>query len=143
MEDWLEEDARVFGPPSFTIPKPKTVLSVFNTLYKLTEIFEFASRLAQKHLFDSGLYTKKELNGMRGRRLKIFDRRRASLLEGYVCRVVDVLPKEWLLEVEEIIDQSHDLALNHAIWVYERFNWRKLSIEVLKEAQVRFLERRL
>jgi len=142
-EDWLEEDVKVFGPPRFEIPPPKTILDVFNTLYTLTEIYEFTSRLAQKNLFDTGLYLSIELHGMKNRKLVILNRQRFPLFEDYICQILDDMPRSFTLQAGEIISRGSELALQHAIWVYERFNWRKPSIEVLKDAQNKLLEHRL
>lgn len=121
--------------------KPGTVLEVLMTLFSATEIYEFASRLAQRELFDEMLQLTIELHGMENRRLTILEPGR-TLFDDYICAVNALsLPK--VMSTEEILGKGHDLAMEHTIWILERFNWRSLHIrEILKEDQTKFLERR-
>jgi len=140
-EDWLGEAKTLFGTPRTWEYAPGSVLSVLNTLFRITEIYEFASRLAERKLFDEALYLNIELHGMKNRRLIFLDRRRI-FFHDYICGI-NSLPHSNTISIEDILGNAHDLALDHAIWIFERFNWDSPPREVLKEDQKRFLERRL
>lgn len=139
-EDWLGE-ASILGPSKYSNIKPGSVLSVLSTLYSVTEIYEFASRLAEKNLFDNSVYLSIGLHGMKNRKLKVFDIGR-SLFNDYICQIND-LPLSKTITLEEILGRSHDLALHHTVWIFERFNWRSPPEEIFREDQKKFLERRM
>lgn len=141
MEDWLGEAKTLFGTPRKWKYTPGSVLSVLNTLFRVTEIYEFASRLANRKIFDEGLYLNIELNRMKNRRLIMLDRRR-FLFRDYPC-TIDHLPHSNTISIEDILGKAHNLALDHTIWIFERFNWDSPPRNVLEEDQKKLLERRL
>jgi len=139
-EDWWRESS--LSSEEVRRFEPGSVLEALMTLFSVTEIYEFASRLAEKVLFDKGLQLTIELHGMRNRRLMFLDPRR-SLFDEYIC-VVNDLPHTQTMSTEEILGKGHDLALDHTVWIFERFNWRSPHIrEILKEDQRKFLERQI
>jgi len=141
LEDWLGESKTLFGTPRNWKYAPGSILSILNTLFRVTEIYEFASRLARKKIFDEGLYLNIELHGMKNRRLIILEPHRI-LSDDYVCGIKD-LPHSKTISIADILGNAHELALDHTIWIFERFNWDSPPKTVLKEDQKRFLERRL
>jgi hypothetical protein len=140
LEDWLAEEIPIFGRSRYSDISPGSVLEVMNTLYRFTEIYEFASRLAQKKLFEETLFLSVTLYGMENRKLIFFDVRRH--LGDYVCRVKN-LSQEKTITVNELLGKAHELALDHTIWVLEHFNWLSPPREILKEDQKKFLEGRI
>ena len=144
-EDWLSETKTLFGTPRTWKYAPGLALSVLNTLFRITEIYEFASRLANKKIFEEGLYLNIELHGMKNRGLIVLDPIRILLhvrVREYKCGIDD-LPHASTISIENILGKAHDLALDHTIWIFERFNWDSPPRKMLKEDQKRFLERRL
>lgn len=137
-EDWWHESSSRYVKKA----KPGSVLSVLSTLYSITEIYEFASRLAQKDVFDSELYISIKLHGMRDRRLIILEPMRL-LFRDYICAVDDLPLPPKKISVERILGRGHDLALDDTIWIFERFNWHSPPRGILKEEQKKLLERRL
>ena len=138
-EDWWSESS-LSGPRTRDI-EPGSVLSVLSTLFSITEIYEFAARLAEKNLFDDNLRLSVELHGMRNRKLTILDPSR-FLFEDYICAIND-LPYSKIISVEDILGRGRDLALDHTLWILERFNWRSPHIKAtLREDQIRLIERR-
>jgi len=140
-EDWLSERISIFGFPQHAYIEPGSVLSVLSTLYSVTEIYEFASRLAQKNLFDETIFLSIALHGMKNRKLIFFESQRL-LFDDYVCKIAD-LPLDKTITVDELLGRGHELALDHTIWIFERFNWISPPRDILKEDQKKFLEHRI
>jgi len=141
-EDWWIDSG--LSTPELRQRRPGEVLEIISTLFQLTEIYEFASRLAQRGIFDEQTTIVVELHGMRGRKLIALHRILFPI--NYTCAEKD-LPFEKRFSTEELIAKTSELALEHALWVFERFNWRHVrSADVvanLREQQKKLLERRL
>ncbi len=137
-EDWLGESSPIFGPSKYAHIKPGSVLGVIMTLYRLTEIYEFATRLAQKNLFNGTCFMSITLHGMKDRKLTFFDSRR-FLFNGYTCNIPD-LKREKNITIDELLGKGDKIALNHTIWILNRFNWLEPPIERLEEEQQKFLK---
>ncbi len=130
LEDW--ERIRIFwGDRSYT--EPGYGLSFVLSLYKFTEIYEFAARLAKKNLFDDLVKVSVTLHGMMDRRLVTLDVRR-SLHDNYICSI-EKIPLSRTMSVEEIVSKSNEYAVDDAFRVFERFNWLKAPVKVLAEIQ--------
>jgi len=140
-EDWLNERTGILAVPQYADIEPGSVLGVIMALFSLTEIYEFASRLAEKDLFDRTAFMSITLHGMNNRGLKFFDERR-TLFEDYICRIND-LPREKTIEVTELLGKGREMALDDAIWILQRFNWMDVSRDMLREDQKKLFERRL
>jgi len=140
-EDWWSEMVTIFGPSECSKIKPGSVLGVLSTLYTITEIYEFASRLAQKNLFDNSIHLSIGLHGMINRKLFVEEFGR-HLFHEYVC-IINDLPYSRTIAVKDILGQAADLALDHAFWIFERFNWHDPPRDVFKEDQKKLLEHRL
>lgn len=122
---------------------PGEVLEIIMTLYRLTEIYEFASRLAQKGVFGEQMTLAVELRGMRGRRLIALGK---PFIWEYISRE-DASQFESSFSMEELIARAPELSLNHSLRVFELFNWRDVqlpeNVANLREDQRKLLERRL
>jgi hypothetical protein len=127
---WMPED---FSPSGY--------LSVFSTLYSITEIFEFAARLAHKGVFGGSVVITIQMTGIKDRVLFVWDWIRAW--DGFYPAAEDTLAKEWSLETRELLSRSAELALDTAVWFFERFQWMDPSPELLANEQQKFLERRI
>ncbi len=114
-------------------------LEILNTLYSLTEFYEFASRLAEKELFSDGLTIRIDLNKTMNRKLFISAWGR-TLHREYICNI-DVLPHKLELSQEEILGKARELALKHTLWIFERFSWSAEHLpKLLKDDQDKFLK---
>ena len=116
-------------------------LSVISTLYRVTEIFEFAARLAQTEVLEPRLQILIKLVHMKGRRLFNWDPAR-YLRKEFICGI-DEIPIEKEFSAPEIIAAGHDEALDATLYIFERFGWLNPSRQILAEDQRKFLERRL
>lgn len=119
-------------------------LSIVSTLYRITEIFEFAVRLAmqkQEQVLGSGARISITLFDMKGREL-FFWKPGRHLSLSYVCHI-DEIPFKREFTDEELISGAHQTAIDATIHVFQRFNWNNIPRSVLDEDQQRLLEKRL
>ena len=138
-EDWMMEDP--WYGDKYKHIKPLSILGVISTLYTNTEIFEFASRLAEKNILGKDIYLSIELHRNKERSLVSLDFDR-YLSEGYIS-TLDIIPYEKQYLAEELLGKSSELSLDYTIWLFEKFQWMKPSRDVLREAQKKLLEKRL
>jgi hypothetical protein len=108
------------------------ILSVKNFLFTVTEIFEFAARLAQKHVYAGKLRISIDINQIRGFVLVTdFDR---IMLERYETRE-ETLGKKWEIETADLILDNPRIAIDAVIWFFERFGCRNPPRAVLESDQ--------
>ncbi|MFA6583630.1 MAG: hypothetical protein WCS77_04965 [Elusimicrobiaceae bacterium] len=115
-------------------------ISIENFIYRMTEIFEFAARLATQEIYKGSLYVCVELKGVENFVLSSDSR---SEWHGYYASVEDSLGFSWKLECREIISDSPRHAIRACMWFFERFGWLSPPPEVLKREQEIFLSRSL
>lgn len=140
-EDWLGERTGILATSRYSDIQPGSVLGVVMTLFSMTEIYEFASRLAEKELFDQNAFLSITIHGMNGRRLIFFDDKR-TLFEDYICQIND-LPQKKTVRITDLLGKGREMALDDTIWVLHRFNWMNVSRDMLREDQEKLYERRL
>ncbi len=125
-------------PENFT---PSGYVDVIWTLLKITEIFEFATRITQKAEFTGFVSLTIQMIGIRNHILCVFDPARSW--DGFFpCEEAEI-GKEWRVEAKSLISNSAELARNATAWFYERFNWMDASNELLLNEQRNMLERRM
>jgi hypothetical protein len=117
----------------------KKILGMLSTLYTLTEIFEFAGRLADRDILRPGGDIYIQLHGMNGRELAEEDRHFAK---PYVAGVDPIIFHK-TFDQYTLIAERDELAVNAAIHVFEMFNWETPTKSILAEDQRKLLERRL
>jgi len=144
LEDWWQGstlDAKLGAQY-----KPGEALELIMTMYRMTEIYEFASRLAQKGVFDKDVSLIVELHGMQGRRLISLTKPFFAAFGPYICREAD-LNFETTLAAQDLIARTAEHALEQSLKVFERFNWRDTrtpeNVSNLRVDQRNLLERRL
>jgi len=140
-EDY-EVDPNDLSRLSIRVPSPSgRYLSILSTLYSITEIFEFSSRLAVKDILSSNISISIKLFGMKDRQLFFYDRMR-HLSFPKISRIEEITYEKEFTK-EEILTQSAELAMKATIYIFERFNWRHQSDVFFPEEQKKLLERRL
>jgi len=141
-EDWWSESK--LASSNMKEYRPGEALEIICTLFRLTEIYEFASRLAQRDAFGKEVALIVELRGMNNRRLIAIGRILFS--PDYICRE-EHLRYEESYSVQELIAKKSELALENALWLFERFDWRHVrsseTVAILREDQKKLPERRL
>ncbi len=139
LDDWLDRSKYT---PAGEQWQPGLQISVPGLVFRLTEVFEFAARLAvaDTYRLDESLVVEATLHNTEGRalydtgtygqfpkmgRLPMFDRHVTS---------GKFIPYRKELLKEEIIAQPWDLALGAAQYLFERFGWNP-SKDLLKNIQ--------
>ena len=110
-------------------------------LYFITEVFELASRLARKISISNSMIIRIEMHDIKDRVL--ITTVQLSELHRIYRASVSSLEKEWQLSFQDLIANSAEIAINAVAWFFERFNWQKIPLNVIKEQQQKFLEKRI
>lgn len=97
-------------------------LDILNTLFRLTEIFRFASALsASQDMFNGGTAIEIELSDLSNRILTTADPSR-TLTHDYRCYEYSLkCMKDYL--AEEIRGHTSELAIDCAVEIFNRFSW--------------------
>lgn len=139
-EDWIENVQWRYG---FTLEKesPRNVKEVLMTLYTVTEIFEFVSRLASKGVFEKELKISIKLHGMDERSLVLSPNSLAILYKDYKCMKNPI----WIsrqVSTDHLMANSANLSMDATVEIFKDFNWniQPDSIESLKKDQEKFLK---
>lgn len=119
---------------------PSGYLEVVWALWTLTEIFEFAARLAQKEVFGESVSVEIQMVNVKDRILFTWDPGHAS--SRFDAAGEHTLDKEWSLTTEQLLSESSELALDAAEWFFERFQWMDPPRQLLADDQRRLLERK-
>ena len=140
-EDY-ELDESDLSPLSIPSPSPSgNYLSILSTLYTLTEIFQFASRLCIKNILLPSVEIRIDLFDMKDRQLFFWDHSR-YLSTPKICKM-DKISYSNAYSPNDLINNAPDLAREVAVYIYERFNWNNLSKKIFSEEQRKLIERRL
>jgi hypothetical protein len=137
--DWraqLQKAAAFHAYESRDWSKVPGYFSLLNVLYTVTEIFEFASRLAQRGVYAGSVVLTLELKGIRGFILTP-DLDRAW--SGTKIASEDVYSYTWTLTPADLVSNTATHSLSAAVWLFERLGWESPAIEVLRRDQTHFL----
>jgi len=123
----------------------KIFFAILYNVYKFTEIFLFASNLAQLKEYDDveEFEIKIDLIGVKDRMLFLWDRGR-DLYKPYICEIENnEINLNNKYKKEELIANFSSYALERATETILRFNWENPNYQVFSQEQKKFLERRL
>ncbi len=140
-EDWFDSNEVEISYPRRRSSLPDAFLEPVWTVYRTTEIYEFAARLAAKGFFGNSLSISVELHKMKGRTLFLTDPARGPLHGDYTSRIDDISFQK-TIPVEAMLASPSDFALENLLYFFERFNWDRIPIDVLKNDQRQLLEQR-
>jgi hypothetical protein len=121
-------------------------LNISDTLFTVTEVFEFIARLIAKGIYTDPVHVSIKLVGTNNRLLFFWHSQRNFFLRGkYICYIDEInYPTDQTdFNSEDILSKSSELALDATFSIFERFNWNKVPMESLREDQKKLLERRL
>lgn len=110
-----------------------------NFIYTLTEIFEFAARLAQRGLYDGSVGVSVEILRVKGFVLTT-DWERAW--HHYYPATEDTIGRKWDIKADSLIAQSSEVSFEAVLWFFERFGWLDPPTETLRQDQRSFLSGR-
>jgi hypothetical protein len=105
-DDWRDRSS--FSPPKEGWV-PGAALDVGDAIFTLTEVFEFASRLATSPVGAPTVAVSSTLVGAKGRTLYVDDPMRGSLYRDYQA-AVDAIPLETTVERTRLLAESWDIA---------------------------------
>lgn len=120
---------------------PSRFMSIVNTIYRVTEIFEFASRLVEKGILEPSFEISITLKGMKDRLLFFWEWGR-HLSRPYISQLEEF---EYLKEYDsnDFLANRHKYAEECIAWIFVRFNWDNPPRGVIQEIQKKFLEKRI
>lgn len=108
-------------------------LGVFNTLYFLTELFEFLNRLVSIDIYRDKIFVSIELGNIRERELWIDDPNAVPFMEIRRTGATSIKFDRPFSD-NEIKENARDVAIEASIYFFQRFDWNPKS-EILREAQ--------
>jgi len=140
-EDYMNVESML---PKRYPPRPPRdgYISFVSTTYQVTEILEFAARLANKDILHPSAFISIGLYNMKDHALASFNGSR-HLHDGYVYTIDDPIVIEREIPQQELIANPDNFALDFIIEIFERFNWNNPPRQILSEDQKRLRERRL
>ena len=121
--------------------EPNKYLSIVGTIYTITEIFEFLSRLATQNLYDEGVKVSISLHNAEKRILRMEDPMRGPLWEEYKTALKEITFLKTYTK-EDLVTKPQELALEAIVYFFDRFNWHKPPIDVFKKDQDTLINRR-
>jgi len=137
-EDWFEAQT-LWGQPKHILPNE--FLSIIGTVYLMTEIYEFASRLCARSVLGDSCEIRVNLCNTKNRKLASFDSSR--FFHGDYKTMLSDIPHVHSFATTDLMSRSAEIALDHVAWLYQRFNWDNVRANAFKEDQRKFLEKRL
>lgn len=134
IEDWQDQVSQ-----ENKLDVNKNNLSIISTLYIITEIYEFASRLASKGFLSENCSISINLYNTNGRKLITLDRSR-HLSNHYISSIenIEIPTKE--IRKTDLIANSKELAINETVWLFERFQWDKPPGNIFREEQEKLIK---
>ena len=134
-----EEKARA-DVPRLRNFSPSGYLDAISAPWTITEIFEFAARLAQRADFGDAVSVAICMIDVKDRILYLSDPAR-DFSRPYVA-TEPTIGNEWTVSTQELLGGASDLSLSATEWFFERFQWTDLPRQVLANDQRRLLERK-
>jgi hypothetical protein len=113
-------------------------LDPFGVLYRMTEIYQFASKLALLGVLGSRASVEISMFGTKDRILYATDRNR-WWHRLFRCTEDRLEMPEQTIDTGELVQRAEELALSSSVWIFERFSWLNPSKESLRSAQQRML----
>ena len=132
-EDWYDQRHSI--PAVLGDWKPGSILGIGTTLFRFTEIFEFAARLAMTQAGDDNIRIEITVRNLKGRKLWVDSHSRMSLRRNYIASITE-FPYQIELSRTELIAAPRELALTPTTELFRRFSWDP-SQDVLRDQQKR------
>lgn len=129
-EDW--RDVSEFWPRDEHW-RPGRDLSIERTVFRATEIFEFASRLSKTVAGDETMHIEVKLAGLEGRRLTV-EASRMPFFPDKVAEVDEFTMFQGAVPRTELIARVRELAIEASASMFHQFNW-DTQVGVLREIQ--------
>ncbi len=111
-------------------------LSLTNSIYNITEYFEFAARLAQAQIYTDPVTIAISIKGVAGFMLAADENRRWN--SDYVTHQPE-LSYVKTFAPGDLISSAADHALDCTLWLFERFGWLKPNVDAIRTDQQKLL----
>lgn len=134
-DDWQEEFISLTGQKSKPLDFKR--IAIESILTAVTEVFEFASRLTLNGVYKD-VHIEITLHNNKDRMLYSWNKRHLS--RNYISSIPSIRWKQNISK-QDLIGNSSKLALEVALYIYERFNY-STSPEIFKSEQERLLSGR-
>lgn len=118
--------------------KAGTLLGVSDTLYRFTEIYEFAARLALSSAGGERMCIDVTIKNLEGRVLYMDDRNKWGFTDVFKTSM-ETYPHIEELTKSDLIARSRDLALHSTRELFSRFGWH-ITIDSLRDWQNQLIQ---
>jgi hypothetical protein len=133
--------------PQTSPPQPSHAgyLGFDSAVLQVTEIFEFAARLANKGILNPKAFISVGVHNIRDYQLIALDRTRLhfGLFTNYVHASESPIVIEREISEQELVSKPDEFALDYVIHIFELFQWNNPPRQVLSEYQKKLREGRL
>lgn len=130
--DWSDESA-LERPRSDW--RPGQITPVWESLFRFTEFFELAARLALRLPGEDPVVVEIETRGLEGRALVVGDRSRAEFFEPRIAQI-DSFPFRAEYSREELAASAREQAVRAARELFLRFGWTSSTEKALADYQL-------
>jgi hypothetical protein len=136
-EDWANLATDIgfgapWGPP-VALGKQGPLIGVGDTLFRITETFDLAGRLATSQAGGDSMVIRLEVHGLKGRMLWVDSPNRSGMEHDYRADI-EAFPYTRQFSSAELVARGQDYALDVARSFFMMFGWR-VPLEILKEQQ--------
>jgi hypothetical protein len=138
-EDWYDESDFVDDADKKKF-KPQDLLIITTTIFQLTEIYEFLSRLTRAGIYDEGVIVDISLNNTLNRVLYLNDSSRIPLDEEYKTTMNNIEFKK-KYDKKQVLSIPNRLALETVCYFFERFGWHSPPMQTFINDQENLLNR--
>jgi len=117
-------------------------LGITSTVYLLTEVYQFLSKLVSDGLYEKGIDISVSLNNTKNRGLFVDNFNRIPL--SYQRKTnAPAIKYEQSYTKQEILTDPKELAFKAIVYIFERFSWDPPNVEVIKQDQENLLARKI
>lgn len=129
--DWRDQSSLRSPSPGWS---PGAETPVWESLFRFTEFFELAARLALSPAGSETTVVRIETHGLRGRALVVDDPRRAEFDDPHVASI-DMFPFEATYRRDDLVASARGEAVRAARELFLRFGWMSVTEELLTAYQ--------
>lgn len=119
---------------------PSRFMSYTNIVYRITEIYEFASRLAEKDVFGNSFNLSIAFKGMEDRLLITWT---GDFSQPFICKLNEFeYQPSGEYKTNDFIANKHKYSEDCIVWIFQRFNWDSPPRALIREEQRKLLDMR-
>jgi hypothetical protein len=118
-------------------------LSLVGAIYRLTEVYEFASRLTRdrERIYADGVRIAWSLHHTAGRALWLEEPLGLPFMRTYRCRQEQVDLGDRVFSPAQLLQTSRDAAYEAIVYLFQNFGWSCPNVETIKSYQEQLLRR--